>query len=149
MKFYKLKALSVGAKGNRELLKEDNKTYPENTWHEKRAEELVELGFLIRLKDKIKSEPLEEKPKIDNEPSILDNIKGGGEDEKISKNDERKALLKEARGFAKKKGVQAPHRLMGIEKLKIFITENTVEIDNEPSILDSFQEAGGEESDEE
>lgn len=102
MRFYKLKALSVGAKGNRVLRKEDNKTYPEDTWHEKRAEELVALGFLIRVKEdpekaepEDKIEPEKEKPGTKEsgkdekeespkkEESILDSIidAGGEEDE--------------------------------------------------------------------
>ncbi len=151
MKYYKLKALSVGAKGNRVLMKEDNKTYPENTWPEKIADELVELGFLI----KVKEDPIKAEPESKSEPEEA----GGGESE-----NEKKALLKEAKKLAKEKGIKPPHRLMGIKKLKIFIEENTVdhtkedkpevpkakpeETDKEPSILDSMQEAGGEENEE-
>ncbi len=133
MKFYKLKALSVGAKGNRVLRKEDNKTYPENTWEEKRAEELVGLGFLVRTKEdpikaepKKKSEPEKEKPEDKKEPSILDSIEDAGdvEPEEISEDDERKALYEEAKGLAEEKGIKVPHRLMGIAKLKIFINDN-------------------------
>ncbi len=135
MKYYKLKALSVGAKGNRVLRKEDNKTYPENTWEEKRAEELVGLGFLVRTKEdpikaepKKKSEPEKEKPEDKKEPSILDSMKDAGdvepEKEEISEADERKALYEEAKELAEEKGIKAPHRLMGIAKLKIFINDN-------------------------
>ncbi|KKN55734.1 hypothetical protein LCGC14_0579440 [marine sediment metagenome] len=136
MKYYKLKALSVGAKGNRVLMKEDNKTYPENTWEEKRAEELVGLGFLTRVKEdpikvepKKKTEPEKEKPEDKKEPSILDSIEDAGgkeepENEEISEGDERKALYEEAKKLAEEKGIKAPHRLMGIAKLKIFINDN-------------------------
>ncbi len=140
MKYYKLKALSVGAKGNRVLRKEDDKTYPENTWPEKRAEELVGLGFLTRVKEdpikvepiktepKIKSKPEKEKPEAKKEPSILDSMKEAGdvepEKEEISEDDERKALLKEAKKLAKEKGIKTPHYLTGIEKLKTFINDN-------------------------
>ncbi len=145
MKFYKLKALSVGAKGNRVLRKEDDKTYPENTWPEKRAEELVGLGFLTRVKEdpikaepKKKSEPKKDKPEAKKEAppksSILDDIiEAGGEktegaektkETATPEDDERKALLKEAKGLAKEKGIKAPHYLMGIKKLKTFINDN-------------------------
>lgn len=144
MKYYKLIALSVGAKGNRTLFKEDNKTYPENTWPEKIAEELVVQKFLVRVKeDSIKAEP-----KIEIEPEEA----GDGESE-----NEKKALLKDAKKLAKEKGIKPPHRLMGIKKLKIFIKENTVEdtkednpevpkddskeTDKEPSILDRIKDA--------
>lgn len=137
MKFYKLKALSVGSKGNRVLRKEDNKTYPENTWHEKRADELVKLGFLVLVKDaspkvepKVKSDPEKEKPE-DEESSLLEGIKkaSGEESEnedtkEISEDDERKALLKEAKKLAKSKDIKAPHYLSGIEKIKSFINDN-------------------------
>ncbi|KKN54306.1 hypothetical protein LCGC14_0593610 [marine sediment metagenome] len=135
MKHYKLIALSVGAKGNRPLFKKDNKTYPENTWDEGRAEELVGLGFLVRIKGdpikatpKIKSEPKpeKEKPEAKKEPSILDSMKeaGGEETEEISEKDEKEALLKEAKELAENKGIKAPHYLTGIEKLKTFIDDN-------------------------
>ncbi len=135
MKYYKLKALSVGAKGNRVLRKEDNKTYPENTWHEGTAEEFVESGHLIRVKEdpikvepKKKSEPEKEKPEDKKESSILDKMKDAGdiepEKEEISEDDERKVLLKEATKLAKEKEIKAPHRLMGIKKLKTFINDN-------------------------
>lgn len=168
MKFYKLKALSVGANSNRVLRKEDNKTYPENTWPEKTAEELVKLGYLIRVKaDSIKAKPdvksktEKEKPK-DKEPSLLDSMMEarGTETEKTSKDDEKKALYEEASKLAKEKGIKSPHRLMGIEKLKVFINDNKDEKDNlqdleiqdedkpevkEPSLLDSMEEAGDDE----
>ena len=139
MKFYKLKALSVGAKGNRVLYKEDNETYPENTWHEGTAEKLVESKHLIRLKEdpikvelKIEIEPEKDKPEDKKEPSILDSMKeAGGEEteeteetEKISEEDERKSLLKDAKKLAKEKEIKAPHYLTGIEKLKTFINDN-------------------------
>ena len=159
MKYYKLKALSVGAKGNRVLRKEDDKTYPEDTWHEKRAEELVGLGFLIRIKE----DPIKAEPKKKSEPEEA----GGGEseNEKISKGDEKKALHEEATKLAEEKGIKPPHRLMGIEKLKIFIKENIVEptkedkpevpkdnpkeTDKEPSILDRIKDAVGGKSEKE
>jgi len=157
MKYYKLIALSVGAKGNRTLYKEDNKTYPENTWPEKIADELVAQKFLINVKEdpikedpKIKSEPEKEKPEDKKEPSILDSMEEAG--------DSKKDLYEEAKKLAEEKGIKPPHRLLGIEKLKIFIKENAVEhteednpevpkddskeIDKEPSILDSIKEGG-------
>lgn len=144
MKYYKLKALSVGAKGNRVLRKEDDKTYPEDTWHEKRAEELVGLGFLTRVKEdpikvepKVKSKPEKEKPEDKpaevKEESLLDSMKEAGDEEneeksteetEISEDDEKKVLLKEAKKLAKEKGIKAPHRLSGIAKLKTFINDN-------------------------
>lgn len=146
MRYYKLKALSVGAKGNRVLRKEDDKTYSEDTWHEKRAEELVGLGFLIRVKeDPIKAEPKskpkskpekekpEDKPAEVKEESLLDSMKEAGDEEneeksteetEISEDDEKKVLLKEAKKLAKEKGIKAPHRLSGIAKLKTFINDN-------------------------
>ena len=134
MKHYKLIALSVGAKGNRPLFKKDDLTYPENTWDEGRAEELVGLGFLIRIKeDPIKATPKKpapapekEKPEAKKEPSILDRMieAGGEETEEISEKDERKAWYEEAKKLAENKGIKAPHYLTGIEKLKTFIDDN-------------------------
>lgn len=52
MNKYRLIALSVSAKGNRVLRKEDDKVYTESAWNEGRAEELVKEGFLERVIDK-------------------------------------------------------------------------------------------------
>jgi hypothetical protein len=56
MRYFKLIALSVSASGNRVLHKEDGKTYPENTWPNGRADELVKQGFIEEVKPIAKTE---------------------------------------------------------------------------------------------